>query len=86
VGQIFNLGSDEEITIMQLAQRVKRITGSRSEIVTIPYGEAYEEGFEDMARRVPDLSKIRDFLGYAPRIELDQMIREIWELRRSGHP
>jgi len=79
-GEIFNLGSDHEITIMELAMRVKQITGSHSEIVTIPYGEAYEEGFEDLARRVPDLSKVRTLIGYDPKIELEEMIREIWEL------
>ncbi len=78
-GQVFNLGNDQEITILALAERVKAITGSRSEIVKIPYSEAYEVGFEDMSRRVPDLSKIRAYIGYTPRFQLDQMIREIQE-------
>ena len=84
VGQIFNLGNDREITILQLAERIKRITGSASEIVTISYDEAYEEGFEDMSRRVPDLRKVRSLIGYEPRIELDETIRQIAELRRTG--
>ncbi len=55
VGEVFNIGSDEEVSIMQLAERVKGLTGSKSEIVAVPYDEAYEEGFEDMPRRVPDI-------------------------------
>ena len=66
-GEIYNVGNEQEITIMELAETVKRITGSKSEIVTIPYREAYEEGFEDMLRRVPDLGKIKAAIGYEPR-------------------
>jgi UDP-glucose 4-epimerase len=74
VGQIFNIGSSEEITIMELAMRVKALTGSKSEIVKIPYEQAYEQGFEDMARRVPDLTKIKKLIGYAPKVKLDDVI------------
>jgi UDP-glucose 4-epimerase len=74
VGQIFNIGSNEEITIMDLAKRVKDIVGSPSEIVKVPYAEAYEQGFEDMARRVPDLTKIKKLIGYAPKVKLDEII------------
>jgi UDP-glucose 4-epimerase len=74
VGQIFNIGSDEEITIMELAQKVKTLTGSKSEIVKIPYDQAYEQGFEDMARRVPDLAKIKKMIGYTPKTKLDEII------------
>lgn len=77
VGQIFNIGSDEEITIMDLAQKVKTITGSQSEIVKIPYEEAYEQGFEDMARRVPDLTKIKKLIGYSPKVKLDEIITRV---------
>ncbi len=74
VGQIFNIGSSEEISIMELAQRVKTLTGSKSEIVKIPYEQAYEQGFEDMARRVPDLTKIKKLIGYTPKVKLDDII------------
>jgi UDP-glucose 4-epimerase len=77
VGQIFNIGSDEEITIMDLAKKVKALTGSQSEIVKIPYEEAYEQGFEDMARRVPDLAKIRKLIGYAPKVKLEEIITRV---------
>jgi len=84
VGQIFNIGNKHEVSIMELAQLVKRTTGSQSEIVKIPYGEAYEAGFEDMTRRVPDLSKVHALIGYEPRIELEEIIRQIWQLNRSS--
>ncbi|MDZ7344452.1 MAG: GDP-mannose 4,6-dehydratase [candidate division KSB1 bacterium] len=77
VGQIFNVGSDEEITIMDLAKKVKAITGSSSEIVTVPYEQAYEQGFEDMARRVPDLTKIKNLIGYSPKVKLDEIITRV---------
>jgi len=79
---VVNVGSDEEVSIMDLAERVKRITGSDSEIVLIPYREAYEAGFEDMSRRVPDLTRIRELIQYAPTIELDEIIRMIWDHER----
>ena len=84
IGQVFNLGSSQEVSILGLAERVKQIVGSSSEIVTVPYSEAYEEGFEDMARRVPDLGKIEKLIGYRPKVELDQIIRSIWEHRQAG--
>jgi nucleoside-diphosphate-sugar epimerase len=77
VGQIFNIGSDEEISIMDLAKKVKAIIDSQSEIVKIPYEEAYEQGFEDMARRVPDLSKIKKLIGYTPKVKLDEIITRV---------
>ena len=79
VGQIFNVGNDQEITILELAEKVKQITGSTSKIVKIPYDKAYEEGFEDMERRVPDLSKIKNLIGYEPKVQLDEMITNVWE-------
>jgi UDP-glucose 4-epimerase len=79
VGQVFNIGNIEEITIGQLAERVKAATGSSSPIVRIPYDQAYEAGFEDMPRRVPDLTKIRDLLGYAPKLGLDEIIARVVE-------
>ncbi len=77
VGQVFNIGSQEEVTIRELAERIKSVTGASSPIVTIPYAEAYEEGFEDMPRRVPDLTKIRATVGFAPKVQLDEIIRRV---------
>jgi UDP-glucose 4-epimerase len=80
VGQVINVGNDrEEVTIADLARRVKERTGSRSEIVNVPYDQAYEEGFEDMPRRVPDLSKLRGFTGYEPRVHLDEILDRVIE-------
>lgn len=83
-GQIFNLGNDQEISILALAERIKVITGSSSEIVKIPYSEAYGKGFEDMQRRVPDLGKIHSMIGYKPEIGLDKIIHDIQDYQRSG--
>ena len=76
-GQIYNLGNDEEVTILELAERVKSITGSRSEIVFVPYEEAYVQGFDDMRRRVPDLTKVADAIGYRPRTTLDGILKDV---------
>lgn len=76
-GDVFNVGSTEEVTIVDLARRVIDATGSSSTIRFVPYDEAYEEGFEDMARRVPDTSKIRDLVGWSPRFDLDQIIKDV---------
>jgi len=77
VGEVFNVGNSEEISIMALAERVRERTGGRSPIVAIPYDEAYESGFEDMPRRVPDLSKIHALVGYAPRQDLDAILTDV---------
>ena len=80
VGQVLNIGNDhEEIEILELARRVKARTGSRSPIEMVPYDQAYEEGFEDMPRRVPDLTKIRALLGYEPRVHLDEILDKVAE-------
>jgi UDP-glucose 4-epimerase len=84
IGQVFNIGNTGEVTIADLAQRVKAMTGSDSPILTIPYDEAYEAGFEDMPRRVPDISKLRDLIGYQPKIALDEMIRRVIEHFRAS--
>lgn len=76
-GEIFNLGSDQEVTIAELAQQVKRQAGSQSEIREIPYDVAYSEGFEDMRRRVPDISKIRRLIGYQPTYSLSEIIDNV---------
>lgn len=77
VGQVFNVGSDHQISIMELAKKVIEITDSKSGIIKIPYSQAYPEGFEDMQRRVPDISKIKKLLGWAPQIGLGQTIKDI---------
>jgi UDP-glucose 4-epimerase len=78
VGQVFNLGNDnEEISILDLAARVKQRTASKSEVVLVPYDRAYEEGFEDMPRRVPDLSKVRALIGYEPQVHLDEILDRV---------
>jgi UDP-glucose 4-epimerase len=79
VGEVFNIGSSEEVSIMQLAERVKQLTGSKSEIVTVPYDEAYEEGFEDMPRRVPDTSKVSALTGFKATVTLDEILRSVVE-------
>ncbi|NDJ78389.1 MAG: NAD-dependent epimerase/dehydratase family protein [Chloroflexi bacterium] len=76
-GEVFNIGSSEEVTIQELAERVKARAGSASEIVYIPYEEAYEVGFEDMRRRVPDISKIQRFVGWQTTTPLDTTIDQI---------
>ena len=83
IGQVFNIGNGEEITINALAEKVKTMAGSGSEIVRIPYEQAYESGFEDMPRRVPDITKIRTLVGYEPRVGLDQILTEVIEFMRS---
>ena len=77
VGQVFNIGSDQEIGIGALAERIRELAGSSSEITFIPYDEAYEEGFEDMPRRVPDISKVRELVGFAPTVSLDEILRSV---------
>jgi len=74
VGEVFNIGSDEEVTIENLAIKIKEITGSSSPIVYVPYEEAYDPGFEDMRRRVPDLSKIEALVGYRPSVSLEELL------------
>lgn len=77
VGEVFNIGGQEEVTIRELADRIKQLTGAPSPIVTIPYAEAYEAGFEDMPRRVPDLRKIRAIIGYEPKVQLEEIIQRV---------
>lgn len=76
-GEVFNVGSQEEISIEDLAKKIIEITGSKSKIIYIPYDEAYEEGFEDMPRRVPDITKIANLIGFKPTIGLHDIIRDV---------
>jgi UDP-glucose 4-epimerase len=77
VGEVFNIGSSEEVTILQLARRIAALAESSSEITLVPYERAYEAGFEDMPRRVPDTSKIASLIGFKPTRDLDEILREI---------
>jgi UDP-glucose 4-epimerase len=77
VGQVFNIGSNSEISIVELAQRVKQITHSDSDVVFVPYDEAYEEGFEDMPRRVPDITKVSELVGFKPAMSLDGILESV---------
>jgi UDP-glucose 4-epimerase len=73
-GEVYNIGSIEEIAILELAHRIKTMTASESPIVLVPYEKAYKDGFEDMMRRVPDLSKIQEAIGYRPSMNLDEIL------------
>ena len=77
IGQVFNIGSNQEVSILDLAKRVKELTQSNSEIVFVPYDEAYEEGFEDMPRRVPDISKVSQLVGFRPQMSLDGILETV---------
>ncbi len=83
VGDIFNIGGDEEISINELARRIKNITGSSSPIVHLPYDEAYQEGFEDMERRVPDITKIVNLIGYKNTCSLEHMLAKVVEYQKA---
>lgn len=75
VGEVFNIGNGTESTIAELARRVKDMTGSRSPIAFVPYHEVFDHGFEDMPRRVPDIGKIRQLVGFEPTVHLDEISR-----------
>jgi UDP-glucose 4-epimerase len=85
-GEVLNIGSTEEISILELAEKVRVITGSESEIVLVPYEDAYGEGFEDMYRRVPDISKIERELGWRPTACLDEILRDVVGYEMSLNP
>jgi UDP-glucose 4-epimerase len=84
VGEVFNIGSNEEVTISALAERVKALANSESEIVTVPYEQAYGEGFEDMPRRVPDIGKVERLIGYRPTKSLDEILQGVIEFFRDS--
>ena len=83
-GEVFNIGNDEEVSINELAERVRRAAGSSSEIVHVPYEEAYAEGFEDMARRVPNVSKLEQTIGFRPSLSLEKIIADVLQYERAG--
>ena len=84
VGEVFNIGSNQEISILDLAKRVKDLTRSESEIVFVPYDEAYEEGFEDMPRRIPDTSKVDKLVGFKPEKRLDEILQAVIEFHSDS--
>ena len=84
VGEIFNIGGKEEISIERLAHLVKQVLQSPSPIVRIPYEQAYEEGFEDMRKRVPDISKIQTLIGYKPKCSLEDIILDVAEYQKGS--
>ncbi len=77
VGEVFNVGNGQEISILGLAEKIKEMTGSQSEIVKVPYDQAYGAGFEDMPRRVPDITKLQKFIGYEPKVQLTEILTRV---------
>jgi len=84
IGHVFNIGNPEEVSILELARRIKALSDSRSDIVLVPYDQAYEAGFEDMPRRVPDISKIHQLVGWTPTVELDQILHLVIAEQRAA--
>jgi UDP-glucose 4-epimerase len=85
IGEVFNIGTTHEVTIGTLAERVRELAGSRSPTVLVPYDQAYQPGFEDLRRRVPDIGKIERVVGYRPRVSLDDTLRRVIDhLRVTG--
>ena len=83
VGHVVNVGGEEEVSMLRLAELVKELTGTTSDIVLVPYTEAYAEGFEDMQRRVPDVSKLERLIGFRPRTPLEDIVRDVIVYERS---
>jgi UDP-glucose 4-epimerase len=83
VGEVFNIGSTEEVMVLELAHRVRRACASEAEVRFVPYEEAYEEGFEDMRRRIPDTTKIGELLGWQPTRTLDEILEDVIESQRA---
>ncbi len=83
IGQIFNVGNPQEVSILELAQRVIALAGSAAPIVLVPYEHAYEAGFEDMRRRVPDVTRIRELTGFQPTLDLDAIIQSVIAYEQS---
>jgi UDP-glucose 4-epimerase len=83
VGEVYNIGGNQEITILELARRIRTLTGSQSPITLVPYNEAYEDGFEDMMRRVPDTTKLQSLIGYRPSVDLDGILMSVIDYHRA---
>lgn len=83
-GGVYNIGSQEEVTILALAERIKALSGSRSQIVLVPYEQAYGAGYEDTRRRLPDISRIRAAVGWQPELRLDDILRDVIADARRG--
>ncbi len=83
-GSVFNIGNHQEISILDLAKQVREVAQSKSEIVFVPYEKAYEQGFEDMVRRVPDTTKIKNLIGWQPTVSLPQILTDVVEFYRRG--
>lgn len=83
IGKVYNIGSEEEITIGELARRIRSLTSSSSEIVFVPYADAYATGFEDMRRRVPDTTRNQELLGWRPRVSLDDLLMRMRDYMRT---
>jgi UDP-glucose 4-epimerase len=83
LGDVFNVGGTEEITIHDLARRIIAACGSSSEIQLIPYDEAFEKDFEDMQRRVPSIDKVRDLIGFAPETDLETILKKVIETKKA---
>jgi UDP-glucose 4-epimerase len=77
IGQVINIGNTQEVTILALAERVRDLSGSKSTIKIVPYDVAYESGFEDMPRRVPDLTRVKSLIGYEPKHTLDDILTQV---------
>ena len=85
VGEVFNIGTTHELTIAELAERVRALTGTAAPTVLVPYDEAYQPGFEDLRRRVPDIRKVEQVVGYRPRVSLDETLKRVIDhLRDTG--
>jgi len=83
VGQVINIGNRQEITILALAERVRELSGSDSPIKLVPYDDAYESGFEDMPRRVPDLTRVEGLIGYTATLQLDEILTQVIDYFRK---
>ena len=83
IGQVINIGNRQEVTITALAERVRELTASKSPIKYIPYDQAFESGFEDMPRRVPDLTRVQGLIGYEPKHDLDEILNQVIDYFRK---
>ncbi len=83
VGQVYNIGNTQEVTILELAEKIKEMSGSTSKVVMVPYEQAYDDGFEEMMRRQPDISKIHALTGYTPKFSLEEILASVIEHERS---